>query len=261
KSVVDEPSYIRARIFDMLLGDWDRHEDQWRWALYKNEDGTEYCSPIPRDRDQAFSKYDGSLISFLTRVIPGLRKMQTYDEELRSVKWFASSPYHLDLTFIHASGWDEWERQTDHIQKELSDADIENAFEAIPEEIKGPVINDIKRKLKGRRDNLKKISKAYYLHLNKFQVVTGTQKADDFTITRLADGKTNVKIDRKDLGLLDHTFSKDITKEIWLFGLDGKDTFTVEGEGDQPIKIKIVGGKKNDTYDFKNTRKVKLYDY
>ncbi|WP_282180329.1 metallophosphatase [Maribacter stanieri] len=261
KSVVDEPSYIRARIFDMLLGDWDRHEDQWRWALYKNEDGTEYCSPIPRDRDQAFSKYDGTLISFLTRVIPGLRKMQTYDEDLRSVKWFATSPYHLDLTFIHASGWEEWEKQTDHIQKELSDADIENAFEAIPEEIKGPVIDDIKQKLKGRRDNLKKISKAYYVYLNKFQVVTGTQKADDFTITRLADGKTSVKIDRKDLGLLNHTFSSDVTKEIWLFGLDGKDTFTVEGEGDHPIKIKIVGGKKNDTYDFKNTRKVKLYDY
>ncbi|WKX76414.1 hypothetical protein [Zobellia laminariae] len=70
KAVVDEPSYIRARLFDMLLGDWDRHEDQWRWALYKNEDGTEYCSPIPRDRDQAFSKYDGTLISTLTRLIP-----------------------------------------------------------------------------------------------------------------------------------------------------------------------------------------------
>ncbi|WP_405396167.1 metallophosphatase [Maribacter sp. Asnod2-G09] len=261
KSVVDESSYIRARIFDMLLGDWDRHEDQWRWALYKNEDGTEYCSPIPRDRDQAFSKYDGTLISFLTRVIPGLRKMQTYDEDLRSVKWFASSPYHLDLTFIHASGWEEWEKQSNHIQSQLSDADIENAFEAIPDEIKGPIIDDIKQKLKGRRDNLKKITKAYYLYLNKFQVVTGTQKADDFTITRLADGKTTVKIDRKDLGLLNHTFSNDITKEIWLFGLDGKDTFTVEGEGDHPIKIKIVGGKKNDTYDFKNTRKVKLYDY
>ncbi|WP_339841701.1 hypothetical protein [uncultured Maribacter sp.] len=261
KSVVDEPSYIRARLFDMLLGDWDRHEDQWRWALYKNDDGTEYCSPIPRDRDQAFSKYDGALISFLTRVIPGLRKMQTYGEDLRSVKWFASSPYHLDLTLIHASGWEEWEKQADHIQTELSNDDIANAFEAIPEEIKGATIDDIKVKLQGRRDNLKEIAKAYYLYLNKFQVVTGTQKADDFTITRLPDGKTTIKIDRKDLGLLDHTFSSDITKEIWLFGLDGKDTFVVEGNGDHPIKIKIVGGQKHDTYDFKNTQKVKLYDY
>ncbi|MEP2280529.1 metallophosphatase [Maribacter sp.] len=261
KSVVDEPSYIRARLFDMLLGDWDRHEDQWRWALYKNEDGSEYCSPIPRDRDQAFSKYDGALISFLTRVVPGLRKMQTYDEDLRSVKWFASSPYHLDLTLIHASGWEEWEKQANHIQNNLSDKDIEEAFKAIPKEIQGATINDIKVKLQGRRSNLKKIARGYYEYLNKFQVVTGTQKADKFTITRLADGKTSVKIDRKDLGLLNHTFSKDLTKEIWLFGLDGKDEFLVEGNGDHPIKIKIVGGKKHDTYDFKNTKNVKLYDY
>ncbi len=261
KSVVDESMYIRARLFDMLLGDWDRHEDQWRWALYKNEDGTEYCSPIPRDRDQAFSKYDGALVSFITRMIPGLRKMQTYDEDIRSVKWFASSPYHLDLTLIHASDWDEWEKQAEHIQKGLSNDDIVKAFEAIPEEIQGATIEGIKRKLQGRRDNLKEIAKAYFLYLNKFQVITGTQKSDDFTITRLPDGKTTVKIDRKDLGLLNQTYSRNITKEIWIFGLDGKDTFLVEGEGDHPIKIKIVGGKKHDTYNFKNTRKVKLYDY
>ena len=261
KAVVDEPSYIRARIFDMLLGDWDRHEDQWRWALFENEDGTEYCKPIPRDRDQAFSKYDGALISFLTRAIPGLRKMQTYDDDLRSVKWFASSPYHLDLTLINASGMKEWEKQAKYIQEGISGDDIEKAFDAIPEEIKGETIEDIKTKLKGRLGNLMKIAKAYYTYLNKFEVVTGTQKSDDFKITRLPDGKTNIKIDRKDLGLLDRTFSNHITKEIWIYGLDGKDSFVVEGEGDHLIKIRIVGGKKNDTYNFKNTKKVKLYDY
>ncbi len=261
KAVVDEPSYIRARLFDMLLGDWDRHEDQWRWALFENEDGTEYCKPIPRDRDQAFSKYDGTLISFLTRAIPGLRKMQTFDEDLRSVKWFASSPYHLDLTLINASGWDEWQKQAKYIQEGISDADIEKAFEAIPTEIKGETIADIKTKLKGRRGNLMQIAKAYHAYLNRFEVVTGTQKSDDFIITRLPDGKTNIKIDRKDLGLLDRTFSNDITKEIWIYGLDGKDSFVVEGEGNHPIKIRIIGGKKNDTYNFKNTKKVKLYDY
>lgn len=261
KAVVDEPSYIRARLFDMLLGDWDRHEDQWRWALFENEDGTEYCKPIPRDRDQAFSKYDGALISLLTRAIPALRKMQTFGEDLRSVKWFASSPYHLDLTLINASGWEEWEKQAKYIQEGISDADIERAFEAIPSEIKGSTINDIKAKLKGRRGNLMKIARAYNKYLNTFEVITGTQKSDDFKITRLPDGKTNIKIDRKDLGILDRTFSNDITKEIWVYGLDGKDSFLVEGDGDHPIKIRIIGGKKNDTYDFKNTKKVKLHEY
>ncbi|MEP5341366.1 MAG: metallophosphatase [Algibacter sp.] len=261
KSVVDEPSYIKARLFDMLLGDWDRHEDQWRWALFEDEDGTSYCKPIPRDRDQAFSKYDGALISFLTRALPSLRKMQSYDEEIRSVKWLASSPYHLDLMFVNASGWNEWEKQAKYIQDNLKDSDIEKAFEAFPSEIKGEEINDIKEKLKGRQANLINIAKAYYEYLNKFEVVVGTQKSDKFSITRLPNGETSIKIDRKDLGLLNRTFSHDVTKEIWVYGLDGKDTFVVDGEGNDLIKIRIVGGKKNDTYDFKNTKKVKLYDY
>src|SRR5690606_21058813 len=34
KYSLDEESYVRARVFDMLIGDWDRHDDQWRWAEY-----------------------------------------------------------------------------------------------------------------------------------------------------------------------------------------------------------------------------------
>ena len=32
KYTVDEKEYIKARLFDMLIGDWDRHSDQWRWG-------------------------------------------------------------------------------------------------------------------------------------------------------------------------------------------------------------------------------------
>jgi hypothetical protein len=35
----------------MLLGDWDRHEDQWRWSEFEKENGEHYFRPIPRDRD------------------------------------------------------------------------------------------------------------------------------------------------------------------------------------------------------------------
>lgn len=261
KSVVDEPSYIRARLFDMLIGDWDRHEDQWRWALFENENGRQLCKPIPRDRDQAFSKYDGFFIEFLTRAVPGLRKMQSYDEELRSPKWFALSPYHLDINLLDSSDWSEWEKQAKYIQENLTDNDIALAFEAIPEEVKGAAIEEIKQKLKGRRANLLQIAKKYYDYVSRFEIIIGTQKSDVFTVTRQENGKTTVEIQRKDLELLNRTFYEDTTKEIWIYGLDGEDTFIVAGAGKKPIDIKIVGGRKNDIYDFKNTRKVKLYDY
>ena len=261
KSVVDEPSYIRARLFDMLIGDWDRHEDQWRWALFENADGTKTCKPIPRDRDQAFPKYDGAIISFLTSVIPELRKMQSYDDDIKSVKWLAASPYHLDITLIKNSNWEVWEEQAKHLQNSLSDADIEEAFARIPSEIQGEINEDIKEKLKGRRSNIIKIARRYYEYFNKFAVVSGTLKDDDFTITRQKDGKTTIKAKHKGTELLNRTFDRKDTREIWVYGLNGKDTFKVEGKGNDYIKIKIMGGAKNDTYDFENARKVKLYDY
>ena len=61
---VDQLAYIRARLFDFIVGDWGRHEDQWRWASFKKEGETKY-QPIPRDRDQVYTKFDGSMVTIL----------------------------------------------------------------------------------------------------------------------------------------------------------------------------------------------------
>ncbi len=34
---VDARAYLRARLMDVLIGDWDRHLEQWRWARYEND--------------------------------------------------------------------------------------------------------------------------------------------------------------------------------------------------------------------------------
>jgi hypothetical protein len=261
KSIVDEPSYIRARLFDMLIGDWDRHQDQWRWAVFEKADGTEICKPIPRDRDQAFSIFDGSVLGFLRCAVPSLRMMQSFDEELPSPKWFNFEPYPLDMTFINESNWEDWEREAKALQTGITDDVIENAFKNLPEEMKGQTIEEIKVKLKGRRGNIVDIARTYYEYVNEHEVITGTQKSDTFEITRHADGKTTIAIDKNGIGTFSRTFIKDETKEIWIYGLDGKDTFNVTGEGNDLIKIKVMGGKKNDTYNFENTRKIKIYDY
>ncbi len=31
---VDSKSFLKARLVDIFLGDWDRHTDQWKWAKY-----------------------------------------------------------------------------------------------------------------------------------------------------------------------------------------------------------------------------------
>ena len=64
---VDQHSFLRIRLLDMLINDWDRHPDQWVWAAYKDKekDKTTYVA-FARDRDQAFSSTDGVYITYLS---------------------------------------------------------------------------------------------------------------------------------------------------------------------------------------------------
>ena len=60
---VDARAFLTARLMDVFLGDWDRHYDQWRWARYPDGDGYIW-QPIPRDRDNAFGRFDGVIAWF-----------------------------------------------------------------------------------------------------------------------------------------------------------------------------------------------------
>jgi hypothetical protein len=263
---VDEASYIRARLFDMLIGDWDRHLDQWRWAVFKKEEKTIY-KPIPRDRDQAFSiMADGALLSFATKVVPGLRSMQSYDTDLKSPKWFNLAPYSLDMALINKANRMLWDNQVKHIVSNLTNEVIDQAFTYFPEEINDETILDIKRKLIGRRANLQKISNEYYSHINKFAVIKGTDKDDWFEIERMPKGDTKVtayriKKDKKGPIFHQRIYTSNETKEIWIYGLDDKDIFEVFGNGDKLINIRLIGGQNNDKYIIKNEKRVNIYDY
>ncbi|HEX8279076.1 MAG TPA: hypothetical protein VF540_10295, partial [Segetibacter sp.] len=57
---VDQKLVLRARLLDLLMGDWDRHEDQWRWERIKNKNGMLY-TPVPRDRDKVYYNTSGVL--------------------------------------------------------------------------------------------------------------------------------------------------------------------------------------------------------
>ena len=264
--VLDEEAYIRARLFDMLIGDWDRHEDQWRWAEFK-KDGKKIYRPVPRDRDQAFSiMADGALLGLATKIVPSLRLMQSYDEELKSPKWFNLEPYPLDMALINQSGKEVWDAQVKRITENLTEEVIDEAFKNFPPEVNQNTIQEIKRKLIGRSKNLQTISDFYYAHINKYAVVKGTNKDDWFDIERLPNGETKVVAYRIKKGekadvFHNRTYSCNHTKEIWIYGLDDDDRFQVFGTGDRLIKVRIIGGQNNDVYNVVNGKRLKIYDH
>lgn len=263
KYKVDEQSYIRARLFDMLIGDWDRHYDQWRWGEYKNKGKVTY-KPIPRDRDQAFSKYDGTLLWIILNM-PALRHMQSFKEDIRNVKWFNMEAYPLDLAFIRDADLKLWKEQAEYIRKNMSDTEIDRAFAKLPKEVQDPTSEDIKRKLKIRREKLLKYAERYYEVLQKTVLIVGTEKKNRFEINRSKNGETEVKVysikdDRESL-ISGRIYNCKETRELWIYGLDDQDVFEVNGKGSHPIKLRLIGGLENDTYKIKNGRKVRIYDF
>ncbi len=89
---LDTTSFIKARLFDFLIGDWDRHAKQWGWALQKIGNRIR-AIPVPADRDNAFFNIDG--------IIPTIVSLPLFNPELRS-----------------------FEREIDHLPGMMEDADI-----------------------------------------------------------------------------------------------------------------------------------------
>ncbi len=258
---IDEDSYLRARLFDMLVNDWDRHEDQWRWGLHKQEDGTKLYKPIPRDRDQAFSKYDGVFPFILKAASPLTRNMQTYASEIHNVKTFNNAVYYLDKNFINKASWSDWEKQAKLIQTDLTDTVIDNAFANLLEDTKDESISNIKSILKQRRENMVSIARDYYDYFKEHEILVATNKDNNIDVLRQPNGKTTITILQEDYTIVQNTYSKEETKEIWIYALDGDDEITVSGNGDSYIEIKIFGGEENDIYNIENKRAITVYDF
>ncbi|SFU29043.1 Outer membrane protein assembly factor BamA [Pustulibacterium marinum] len=264
---LDEEAYIKARLFDMLIGDWDRHEDQWRWSQFDNEDGTSVYRPIPRDRDQVFSNYDGTLLGAARAMVTNAQMLQKYGGELNDLEWFNKEPMHMDVILLQNSTKQDWLDQAKFIQENMTDEAIEEAFKHLPKEIYEDASTEvIIKKMKARRANLVDIAGRYADIVNTIAIIKGTDKDDIFDIDRSGNGETTVKVYRSIDGerkkkMVDKVFNKDVTKEIWIYGLDDKDEFNITGTGKHPIKVRIVGGQNNDKYTVENGKKVALYDF
>src|SRR5690606_35191528 len=63
KILVNQKSYLKCRLFDLIINDWDRHADQWAWLGFDKEGKTVF-EPFPRDRDNAFYLFDDGLLPF-----------------------------------------------------------------------------------------------------------------------------------------------------------------------------------------------------
>jgi len=254
KHQVDEPWLLRTRLFDMVIGDWDRHDDQWRWASFKDiEKDMTFYRPIPRDRDQPFSKYNG-VAPFIARLtLPFLKQLKPYTGKIKNIKWDNYGARQIDQSFLTRLTWPEWEKEIKSIQEGLTDEVIEKAFrEHWPEPAYSLSAEEIMESLKQRRNDLMEIGRTYYEFRVKEVDVVGSEKKDLFEVIRKNNKETEVKVYRvrKEGNTLTYqrTFYTNETNEIRLYGLQSDDVFNIKGEVGKGIKIRVIGGLGEDKF-------------
>ncbi|WP_165871566.1 BamA/TamA family outer membrane protein [Flaviaesturariibacter flavus] len=259
----DQEAYVRARIFDMFIGDWDRHENQWRWARFKEGSETVY-RPIPRDRDQVYALFQG-VIPYLLTLPEELEVLQSFQGDIKNVKKFNSSARFIDRRLANEVPPERWTAIARELQERLTDAVIEQSVRQLPPEIFAASGETIIRKLKSRRGHLVAYAAQYGAYLAKQVDVPGTKGADRFVVDNDAGGRLRLQVFDADNNAAkkpyyQRSFDPAMTNEVRLYGLAGADVFDIRGDrGD--IRVRVIGSPDRDSVLVVGSgKKVVVYD-
>lgn len=266
---VDQRAALRARLFDTWMGDWDRHDDQWRWARFK-EDGLTIYRPIPRDRDIVYFRPEGFATWVAFRKW-GLRNLHEFDPEVRDINGHGFAARFWDRNFLTEVTKEEWIQTAREIQEALTDEVIDEALSRWPEAVYAISGDQIKSFLKSRLSHLHEYAETYYEFLATEVDVLGSNENELFKVERMEDGSTKVRMwnlkkdGSKGKKLYERVFFKGETREIRIWGMDGKDEFKIEGEVKKAIKVRVImGGGKDEIKDESKvnglSRKTLVYD-
>lgn len=257
KNMADQHAFVKARLFDMLVADWDRHEDNWRWGEKETRGATHYY-PVARDRDQVFYAHNGILLNAMLKAAK-LSYMQHFDYTIKDVTALNWEMRYIDRFFTNAMTLDDWMAAAKSLQQSLTDDVIAQSVRQLPPSIYEVSGQELIDKLKLRRDKLPEYAKEYYLFLAREVVIPGSDAREYFDVKRLDAGKTEVSVYRiDDKGETEktpyyrRTFIPGETKEIRIFGKDGHDEYNMK---DAPGKIKV------NMFDTTPAYKYKWYEY
>jgi hypothetical protein len=246
----------------MVIADWDRHEDQWKWGTADTGIGKLYF-PIPRDRDQAFFNSDGLLLWYAARKqVPFLKG---FKKNFKDINGFNFEERDFDRLFMNNLDEATWKKITADFQSKLTNEVIDKSVTKFPAPIAALDSKMVSEKLKSRRDQLSIYALKYYRFISKTVSVPGSNKSEYFHITKHENGlqlTVYKKLDNTDSAsvMYNRVFDEKVTKEIRLYGLNGEDKFEIDQDVSSKIKLRIIGGKGNDTFNLKGNIRNKVYD-
>lgn len=253
----DAEAYLRARLVDLMLGDWDRHPDQWRWAQVDSA-GVRLWQPIPRDRDNAFSSVNG-----LMGIVGGALRSNVfaYTPEYPDLYGMMHNAQALDRLILPEVGWTRWMAIAEDVQSRVTDAVLRDATMQMPPPYAQQQADQLFATLQTRRDALLDAAAEFYRLNAMAPDLQGTDLDDVVHVRRIEDGGVEVAFMDGYEPYRTALFEPEWTREVRVYLEDGDDRATVSGDGPARIQVRIIGGEGDDRLiDETNGHRVFFFD-
>ncbi|KAA8483409.1 calcineurin-like phosphoesterase family protein [Arcticibacter tournemirensis] len=258
----DSEAFLRARLLDLLIGDWDRHEDQWRWVDSKKGNEEVYLG-VPRDRDQVFRVSDGLFPTVARRrwIAPTLQGFGREIDDVRYSLFKTRFVNHIPASHI---SYERWTEITENFVNAITDSVLEAALRRLPPETYTLRHNRLLTQLKDRRKAIPAAMDEYYRFINKIVDIRASDKNENAVLSDTPEGvRLTLRKKNKDGAITDTLMSKvypsAITKEIRLYTGKGEDDVTVDVK-ESPVKIRLIGDSGAKTYEITDAgKKIRIY--
>lgn len=244
---VDAEELLRARLVDLLVGDRDRSHNNHLWARFEADDGYLW-RVIPRDRDQAFVRFDG-LFKRLARAYE--RRLVSFSDVYPDIFALTRNAWDIDRRLLVGLDRATWERTVAEVQAALTDDVIADAVRRMPPEHVAVVGSEMTDALVRRRDRLPEAADAFYRVVFSVPDIRATDAEEELRVTRGGDGLVTVTLTPSDdpgSPTFRRAFSEEETSEIRIYLRGGDDNVVLEGAGAEGILVRVVGGGGEDRF-------------
>jgi hypothetical protein len=239
---VDGAGFLKARLMDIFMSDWDRHHKQWLWA---GDDSLKIWTPVSQDRDEAFCRYDGLMPWLFAEAVPRFEGISGDYPLIDFITWEGR---YLDRKFLTDLTKTQWDSVTQFLNSRLSNNVIHNAVSTMPHDwykLSGRKLENI---LSSRRDKIKEISGDYYELIFHEPDIWASDKNETAQIDISGDDNITVKINREgsDKPFYERTFDAETTSEVRIYLQGGNDKVILTGNNSSSIKVRVIGGEGED---------------
>ncbi len=247
-NTVDKTTFLKARFLDLIIGDWDRHKDQWRWGSINTTQGKKYI-PIPRDRDQVFHVMNGVIpkIATINSIAP---KLHHFSGNYKKLFQFFTNGADLNAQLLSGISKQQWMNTATEVVNTLQDDVLITALKKLPKEIYAIEATAFLNILKQRRANLIHAAALYYNFLHKHVEIVLTDKNEFVEVTTQGNKQLEVlvrKLNKK--GIVEDTlylniFDSKVTKSINIYTYKGQDSIIINNTTNIKIRLIQHGGDK-----------------